>query len=312
MNKLVLKYEPLLIQFVNFPQIFSRQDITIGFTTIVVNVHDFNFLSVKHLQNQSDLLLYLSFVTAQKSSFGINPFGLSITILLFKEFDCLFNRLIVRFSIVSHLIVISFWNIHYDDISVLLFLIKSLVILRLENISAFLQDIFVEAGFVFLLGSIAAHKSILFELLAIFNVINFLLFVFFLLGVLFLFDFCFLFEPVESASLTFLLFEDVEIIFVDLWLFLPHSFESFLFFFSLSLWLFAFSLWIWVHAPRSHILIRNILIIISNEISHFVLVLLDLPFRLRVWVVLWVALLDYFLFLLLWHLKKFIIFLYTN
>lgn len=63
-DKLVFEDKPFLIEFVDFPQILPRQEITIGFATVIINVHDLDFFPVKHFQNKSDFFLDLALFSA--------------------------------------------------------------------------------------------------------------------------------------------------------------------------------------------------------------------------------------------------------
>lgn len=42
------------------------------------------------------------------------------------------------FGVVSHLVVVTLWDVHADDVAVLLLLKKTLLVLRLENVPALL------------------------------------------------------------------------------------------------------------------------------------------------------------------------------
>ena len=242
----------------------------------------------------------------------MDPFSFCVAILLLKQFDGLFDRNVVRFGVVSYLVVVSFRNIHCDDVPVLLLLVKSFLVFRLENIPAFVFELFIEAWVFFGLWSVRSYKSIFLLFFAIIIIVDFLLLVFFLIWILvFLFDFGFLFEPIKSAALEFLLLKYSQVSLIKFWLLLSH-FSQFLFLFlSLLFGLFLSAIWA-IIPPSRYIVFVLDLIFVSDEIIEFPIFFVQFSIWFRVGISLWIALFVVLFFLLLSHFRKFIIFLYAN
>jgi hypothetical protein len=132
--KLLLEDSPVLIEFIDFPQIFSGEDIAISLAPVVVNVHNLDFFLMEHLKDQLNLLSDLSFVSAHELTLGVYPLGLCTSVLLFEQLDSLVEVDVVGFCVVTHLVIVAFGNVHCDDVSVLLLLEESLLVLRLEYV----------------------------------------------------------------------------------------------------------------------------------------------------------------------------------
>ncbi len=142
-----------------------------------------------HLKNQSDFFLDLSLISVLESSLGVDPLRLSISILLFEKFNCLLNWLVMRFGIVPQLIVISFRNVHCDNLLILLLLEESLLVFGLEDVPSFILKCLVQSGLFGLILSETRNTLTEFFLISILIIFHVIFFIFLFIGVLFLFYF---------------------------------------------------------------------------------------------------------------------------
>jgi hypothetical protein len=143
--KLLLEDSPVLIEFIDFPQIFSGEDIAISLAPVVVNVHNLDFFLMQHFEHQLDLLSDLSFISAHELTLDVYPLRLCASVLLLEQLDSLVEGDVVRFCVVAHLVVVAFGNVHCDYVSVLLLLEESLLVLRLEYVPLVVVQLLVQS-----------------------------------------------------------------------------------------------------------------------------------------------------------------------
>ena len=89
---------------------------------------------MEHLQHESDLFLDLTLVPAHEPTLGVDPLSLSVTILLLEQLDGLLDGDVVRFGMVSYLIIVSLGDVHVNNVPVLLLLEEPFLILGLEDV----------------------------------------------------------------------------------------------------------------------------------------------------------------------------------
>ncbi len=203
----MLEDKPLLVKFVYFPEVLSGQHIAIGLASVVVDVHYLNLFPMEHLEDKPDFFLNQPFIWTHEPALGEDPLGFSVAILLFKQFYCLLYGNIMGFGVVAQLVVVSFGNVHVDDVSVLLLLEEPFLVLRLENVPALILQSLVQTRVFGLVLPMRAHEPVLLLLLPIIHSTDLLFLVFLSLLELFsLFDFSLFLESVQPAALHLLLF----------------------------------------------------------------------------------------------------------